>query len=262
MSEQAKKKVVNTALGEVGTKESGSNINKYAAYIDKNYPDFYNGKKQGVEWCDIFVDYLFLYNFGEDNALKMLYQPKKSCGAGCRFSAGYYKSNGAWFSSPQIGDQVFFGTKGKESHTGIVVDISGNKFYTVEGNKKNMVLKCAYTMGDSYIAGFGRPKWSVIPDGPSPEPTPKGGCYMFDTTVVKKGTKGADTLLCQELLYAKGYKGKDGKPLAMDSHCGTNTVYAINSFQSDMRKKGIECGTNGKNDGSCGPKMWKALLGT
>lgn len=91
---------------------------------------------------------------------------------------------------------------------------------------------------------------------------PTGSCYMFDVTTVKKGTKGADTLLCQEILYAKGYKGKDGKPLKLDGDCGDNTIYAINSFQTDMREIGIECGTNGKNDGSCGQTCWKYLLGT
>ena len=68
-------------------------------------------------------------------------------------------------------------------------------------------------------------------------------------------------LLCQELLKVKGYKGKDGKVLSLDGDAGDNTIYAINSFQSAMRKKGIECGTNGKNDSSCGQKCWKALLG-
>ena len=40
------KKVVETAMLEIGYKETGTNHNKYAEYIDKNYPNFYNGPKK------------------------------------------------------------------------------------------------------------------------------------------------------------------------------------------------------------------------
>lgn len=85
--------------------------------------------------------------------------------------------------------------------------------------------------------------------------------YMFTVKKVQSGSKGSSVLLCQELLKVKGYKGKDRKVLTLDGIAGANTVYAINSFQTAMRKKGIECGTNGKNDGICGDTCWKALLG-
>lgn len=104
-----------------------------------------------------------------------------------------------------------------------------------------------------------KPAPIVVPDkNPTTE---TGDDYMFEVSTVKKGTKGADTLLCQKLLFADGYKGKDGKELELDGICGTNTVYAINEFQSAMRSKGIEVGTNGKNDSACGKKCWKQLLG-
>ena len=82
--------------------------------------------------------------------------------------------------------------------------------------------------------------------------TPKGGTYMFEVDTVKKGTEGADTLLCQKLLSIDGYKGADGKKLELDSSCGDNTVYAIKSFQ---KKNGLD------QDGSCGQKTWAKLLG-
>ncbi len=91
---------------------------------------------------------------------------------------------------------------------------------------------------------------SVNPD-PIPEPV-KGDKYMFEVSTVEKGTKGADTLLCQKLLKIDGYKGSNGKVLSLDGDCGDNTVYAIRSFQ-----KSVGIGT----DGICGQKTWKALLG-
>ena len=86
----------------------------------------------------------------------------------------------------------------------------------------------------------------------SPTPEIKKGSYSFEVSTVENGTTGADTLLCQKLLLADGFKGKDGKVLELDGECGTNTAYAITAFQKD---KGIEA------DGICGQKTWKALLG-
>ena len=76
---------------------------------------------------------------------------------------------------------------------------------------------------------------------------------MFEVERVLQGTSGADTLLCQELLKVKGYKGKDGKVLQLDSKCGQNTVFAITKFQEDQKITPV--------DGICGKKTWAALLG-
>lgn len=84
--------------------------------------------------------------------------------------------------------------------------------------------------------------------------------YMFNPSIVRKGSKGTSVLLLQEILKARGFKGADGKELALDRSAGNNTIYAINSYQTARRKQGVELGTNGKNDGSCGPKMWADLI--
>ena len=175
-------KVVNFALGEVGYSETpkGSNKNKYAKMIDENYPDFYNGKKNGYAWCDVFVDANFLTNFGEAEALRLLCQPKKSCGAGCKFSAQYYKNAGRWFDKPEVGDQIFFYVGGEINHTGIVTKVDAKKVYTVEGNSGDMVKAHSYNKdGNKKIAGYGRPRWKEEPSSMAdtaptkPEPTQK-----------------------------------------------------------------------------------------
>ena len=39
---------------------------------------------------------------------------------------------------------------------------------------------------------------------------------MFEPKTVKKGDNGLSVLLLQEILIARGFKGKDGKPLTLD----------------------------------------------
>lgn len=78
---------------------------------------------------------------------------------------------------------------------------------------------------------------------------------------VKYGSEGVSTYVLQTVLRLLGYLGEDGKPLEIDGDAGTNTVFAINTFQSTMRAYGYEVGTNGENDGEFGDKCWKCLMG-
>ena len=78
-----------------------------------------------------------------------------------------------------------------------------------------------------------------------------GGKYMFNVGNVQNGSKGNDVKLLQRLLKSNGFRGADGKALTIDGDCGTNTVYAIKSYQ---KKKGLSA------DGIAGPATWKSIL--
>lgn len=174
------KKVIAVAMNEVGylekrtnsqlydkTSNAGTNnYTKYANDIDTKYPNFYNGKKNGYAWCDVFVDWCMIQAFGVDNAKRILNQPDKSMGAGCDYSAKYYKQAGRFYSFPQVGDQIFFGSAGNVQHTGLVYAVDRYKVYTIEGNTSGAsgviangggVCKKSYSLGYSRIYGYGRP---------------------------------------------------------------------------------------------------------
>lgn len=93
------------------------------------------------------------------------------------------------------------------------------------------------------------------------EPAPSKSGYTATFKTIRKGDKGAEVLLLQKLLKVDGYKDQDRKVLELDGDFGSRTEYALNSFQTAQRAKGNECGTDGKNDGTCGAKCWAALLG-
>ena len=262
-------KLVNCAKSQVGYLEKRSNAylddktanagsnnwNKYARDIDTKYPNFYNGKKNGYSWCDIFVDWVFIECFGYEKALKMLYQPEKSAGAGCKYSANYYKAHNAFYRKPQVGDQVFFGDYGNEGHTGIVVAVSGNIITTVEGNTSggygvesngDGVYIKRYNISTQYIPGFGRPNWEVVSSNYGNEE----GSVTVNYPTIKLGSKGSDVKKAQQLLIAKGYScGAAGA----DGDFGAGTYNAVKKFQVD---NGLEA------DGIVGANTWAALLKT
>ena len=232
-----------------------NNWNKYARDIDNKYPNFYNGKKNGYSWCDIFVDWCFIECFGYENALKLLYQPEKSVGAGCKYSANYYRAHNAFYRQPQVGDQAFFGDYGNEGHTGIVVAVSGNIITTVEGNTSGgygvesngdgVYLK-KYNISTQYIPGFGRPNWGVVSSNAGDEEA--SGTVSYPT--IELGSKGSDVKKAQQLLIAKGYScGVAGA----DGDFGAGTYNAVKKFQAD---NGLEA------DGIVGDNTWAALLKT
>jgi len=169
--------VVAVAAGEIGylEKETNSqlddktanagdeNFTKYARDFDQKFPAWYNGKKNGFAWCDMFVDWCFLTAFGYENALRLLCQPERSCGAGCTYSLSYYRNRGQFHTSnPEPGDQIFFGNSiNSSSHTGIVEKADGSRVYTIEGNTSDRVARRSYALNDSKIIGYGRPAYDA-----------------------------------------------------------------------------------------------------
>ena len=226
------KKVIDIALAEVGTKEKPVNITKYAAYFEGS--DFYNGSKGdgktwGCEWCDVFVDWVFCQAFGMEEGRKKLYQPKKSAGAGCKFSANYYRSKDAFYPYPMPGDQVFFGTSGNESHTGIVTKVTKDKFYTVEGNSGNMVKEHSYTLNSKKISGFGRPNWTAA----APAPVTKYDYPQIPARgYFKTGDKGVEVQKMQKILIAicPGTLPRYG----VDGEVGPETMNAVYQVQAKL----------------------------
>lgn len=141
---------------------AGGKFNQYASDLDA-LGDFYNGRKNGYDWCDVFVDWCFVAAFGRELGQKLLEQPDRSLGAGTAYSLGYYKKKGRLFTNPEPADQIFFGDAKSTWHTGLVVKVADGYVYTVEGNagSPSAVRECKYKMGNKTIKGYGRPDWSL-----------------------------------------------------------------------------------------------------
>lgn len=217
------KDLINLALSEVGylekknadskylydkTANAGyNNYTKYAKELD-DLGDFYNGKKNGYHWCDVFVDWLFVKTFGRARGQELLNQPNKSTGAGVGFSKKFYQAEGRYYSSPEAGDQIFFrNSSGGMQHTGLVYQVDKTYVYTVEGNTDGgssvvanggAVCKKKYKLNNKYIDGYGRPKYSKAETGEdSAQEKVLYSRYVsgvdYEGLVVYNAPKGAET---------------------------------------------------------------------
>ena len=166
-------KATNAQLEDKTANAGHNNWTKYAAFLD-DLKIVYNGRKNGYAWCDMFVDWCFITTFGLTIGMDMTFQPDKGCGAGCTWSARYYKENGKFHKDdPQPGDQIFFTKDGGATsyHTGLVEKVSGGRVYTIEGNTSSAagvvenggcVRDKSYPLTASYIMGYGTPDWNLV----------------------------------------------------------------------------------------------------
>ena len=164
--EKASNKDLDSKTANAGKK----NYTKYARDLAK--AGFYNGSKQGLAWCAVFVTWLGWKLCGEDRAKaeKLLCQTGPY-GAGCTSAAQYYKQQGRFYTSnPKPGDQIFFwdAEKTRAAHTGIVVDVDDTYVYTIEGNTSSAagvvenggcVRNKQYKLNYARLYGYGRPKY-------------------------------------------------------------------------------------------------------
>ena len=266
-----KQKVIDLALSQCGYHEQGNNYTKYAADLDA-IPGFYNGPKNGYAWCDVFVDWCFVKAYGVVGAKELLCQPDNSCGAGCSFSADYFRQYGRFHErGPQTGDQIFFSYKeGEVSHTGIVVKVTEYSVETVEGNTSDMVAKRRYPLSDARIYGYGRPDWSAEEDAPDGQgvivvdpaedtnvptkPVPDtnvGGKKTFTVELhyLRRGDKVEEVRSMQAMLIARDCSCG---PWGADGDFGKDTFAALRAFQS---RNGLTM------DGEYGPLTASKLLG-
>lgn len=126
-------KLIQIAKNEVGYLEKASNSqldSKTANAGENNYTKYWRDIKpdyQGQPWCAAFVSWCMMKAFGLDTAKKLL---KHWPYVYCPTMADLFTLN----SNPKVGDIVIFYRNGTFTHTGIVIKVSGDRFWTVEGN--------------------------------------------------------------------------------------------------------------------------------
>lgn len=269
--------VIKTAIAEIGYKEKrtnaqlddktanagGGNWTKYARDFDQKWPNWYNGPKNGFDWCDMFYDWCMVTTFGYTEALRLTCQPEKSAGAGCTYSLGYYRAKGQFHTSnPKPGDQIFFGSSTSDvDHTGLVEKVEGNTVYTIEGNTSEMVARRSYSLSNGYIVGYGRPAFDPEPaSGTSSAPaapsvTPSTGTVKAGDVVTFTGSKHYSSANANS-----AYSCKPGQAKVTSTAPGTKHPYHLVHTGSDSTVYGWVDAADVKTGGKTVDQLAKEVI--
>lgn len=233
--EQAINALIAVAKNEIGYLEKATNAqldsktanagyNNYTKYWRDVYPAY-----QGQPWCACQISWDMMTAFGLETAKKLLkHWPYVYCPA----MRDYF----TLYANPQVGDIVIFWSSKKKEfvHTGLVIKVQGDRFWTIEGNTSGasgVVANgggiCQKTYYNSQLPGtkFCRPDYSIVTSIKS------GSSTNTSTTTTTKnwieyGDRGNDVKTLQTKLNKVGYK------LEVNGICGNATVTAIKDFQT------------------------------
>ena len=263
------KQLVAIAEAEIGYHEKASNSNldsKTANSGNKNFTKygrdlfnagFFNGNKNGFDWCAQFPTWCVWKLTGKNkNKTEYILCVGGDLSAGCGFALKYYKQAGRFDKTPKVGDQIFFkynlnDTSYTADHTGIVVRVTDKLVETIEGNSGNEVKRKAYQRTDKTIIGYGHPRYDAetATKAPAKEETKT---VKIEMPVLKRGSTGAAVKTLQRLLRQLQYVNTDGKTLLIvDGSFGSNTEAAVKRYQQ-KHLNGV--------DGIVGIKTWNKLL--
>ena len=264
--------VIAIALGEVGYREKATNayldlatanagVNNWTKYArDLWKAGYYNGNKNGYEWCDVFVDWVFYKAFGKTEG-QLVECQTGPLGAACPYSAGYYKAQGRYDGIPRAGDQAFFQSGGELVHTGIVAEVTDTQIVTVEGNSSNRVEINTYGRSSAYIAGYGHPKYgetsSLGASGESAStaaPENYGPAVTVRLNVLRLGAAGAQVKTVQRILYARGIRDDRGRETQVDGIFGADTRAAVIKLQRQLFPA-----DSSQWDGVVGAQTWERM---
>lgn len=137
----------------------GENKNSSGNFTEYNYAFGKIGGSYSYAWCAAFASWC-LQQAGEGGS------------AGGAFSSctlwieelralGQYRTRASGYT-PKMGDLIFFRSAGvarASDHVGLVREVRGGRVYTVEGNSSGQVSLRDYALSDTYIVGYGCPKY-------------------------------------------------------------------------------------------------------
>ncbi|WP_457030060.1 transglycosylase SLT domain-containing protein [Kitasatospora sp. P5_F3] len=133
--------VIDKAKSYLGIHETGDNRTEFGKEFGED----------GVAWCDIFVWCIF----NRVGLVGLLPGKFDNCGK----STEAWRSDGRFSEYPGLGAQVVFGPGGGE-HTGIVVSYTETTVTSVEGNWNDQVSLVTRERRDSYVYGYGYPRFA------------------------------------------------------------------------------------------------------
>lgn len=124
--------VVARARDEVGYREDEGNLTKYARDLDAAFGPVHLSSggttpREGQPWCAVFQSWLYWRSCGSMH-------PMPTGGFFTPGDLASWRTAGKVVDEPQPGDLAYYLRDGTPYHVGLVIEVNGRRFSTVEGN--------------------------------------------------------------------------------------------------------------------------------
>ncbi len=212
---EKRKKVIETALKEVGTTENPPNSNKtkYGAWYGIN----------GVAWCAEFVSWVF-----NEAGIPLGKVDDEKGYRYCPSAYNFWKAHDQITLNPEPGDIVLFDWTGdgKADHTGIFYKDNGDKktFTAIEGN----TAIGNDSNGGTVMIRKNR-QYAAVKAFVHPAIYDKETLLLPPISGLKKGDKGSTVTELQQKLKKLNYV------LSIDGEFGMETEKAVKAFQKENK---------------------------
>ena len=122
------------------------------------YNTWYYGRKvhgDDFKWCAVYQSWV-----AAAAKIPTSIMPKRADVPGWR---DFFESRGRLFQTPMVGDLVIFIFSAERRHIGFVeMLLPDGKFTSIEGNVSSRVMRITHRVGESGIAGYGRPEYDKV----------------------------------------------------------------------------------------------------
>lgn len=249
-----------------GYHEEGNNRTVFGELCD-SVGYFAPQKKNGEQWCHVFIDAIFMMASDSEDDTSKKYDAQNYLGeqpaynnlsAGCTYGASYFRNIGHFYDVDMayVGDIIYFGERGHESHVGLIIDLDYDDdgdistIYTVEGNKSDAVRYGEYSVRSTNISGVGKATFFDYYDDldkPVPDPEPVYEPVQIELDVLRRGSTGGQVNTVKALLNEFGWS----EDLPLDGDFDYDTEQAVNRLKE---RYGLSV------DGIVDASVWNLLL--
>lgn len=230
--------VVSTAVGWLGCKESNAS--------NKPIIDLYNAN-MGTRfsyrdaWCAMFVSAVAIKSGTTPIIVRGSYCPTvRSTYVNSKTSNYKYGAGSKYV--PKAGDVIFFdwNKNGVPDHTGLVASVSGNTVKTIEGNYSDAVGYRTFSVGYSYVQGYGLPNYNeangIVYTGRTNSSV---GCGELSATGIGMEPEGYEAL-GEEYDFVE-QKVEDNVGCGEDVSEYDKMVYMVKKVRANAETEGIDC---------------------
>ena len=139
------------------------NFTKFGLWMDNDYSDFYDAKRNGKPWSVLFIHYCMIKAIGLEGTYRLLrLRPKNNCYS-VEAMLNHYRRHHMFSAKPKVGSQVFICNEYDVlfEKTGLVTQVNDTNVVAITADHAGTIEEVSYFFNNKLtkIVGYGHPRY-------------------------------------------------------------------------------------------------------